>query len=109
MVYYCDMRPRKNKTQRGIKRIIYLMIAFTVLGLAYLFYLWWQNRNVGFVRYAEFGIPIPSAYQIHGIDVSRYQQRISWEAVKNMQVSSTKLSFAFIKATEGISRLDPFF
>jgi lysozyme len=109
MIYYCAMPPRRNKKQRGIKSILYLMIAVTLMGLAYLGFLWWQNRNVEVVRYAEFGIPIPSAYEIHGIDVSRYQQRISWEAVKNMQVSTIKFSFAFIKATEGNSSLDPFF
>jgi lysozyme len=109
MIYYCAMPPRKNKKHRGIKNIIYLMVGFTIVGIGYLGFLWWQNRNVGFVRYAEFGIPIPSAYEIHGIDVSRYQQRISWEAVKNMQVSTIKLSFAFIKATEGNNSLDPFF
>ena len=58
------------------------------------------------VRYAEFGIVIPGQYQIHGIDVSKYQQNISWEAVKNMEVQNIKLGFAFIKATEGISNTD---
>jgi lysozyme len=46
---------------------------------------------------------------MHGIDVSRYQQRISWEAVGSMNVRGIQLDFAFIKATEGASRTDPFF
>ena len=62
-----------------------------------------------FVHYKEFGIPIPADYAIHGIDVSRYQQRISWEEVKAMQVNEIKLAFAFIKATEGNGRVDPYF
>ena len=62
-----------------------------------------------FVHYAEFGIPIPAEYEIHGIDVSRYQQLISWEAVKDMQVQNIKIGFAFMKATEGNGNADPFF
>lgn len=62
-----------------------------------------------FVRYPEFGIHIPSGYEIHGIDVSKYQQNISWEAVRDMQVKNIRLGFAFIKATEGNGNVDPFF
>lgn len=62
-----------------------------------------------FVRYPEFGIPIPIEYEIHGIDVSRYQHIISWEAVSEMNVRNIRIGFAFMKATEGISNADPFF
>lgn len=62
-----------------------------------------------FVRYPEFGIPIPAEYEIHGIDVSRYQQNISWDMVKDMNVHDIKLQFAFIKATEGVANMDPYF
>ena len=61
------------------------------------------------VRYPEFGIPIPTEYEIHGIDVSRYQQNIAWDAVKEMEVGPVKLGFAFIKATEGVNNVDPYF
>ena len=62
-----------------------------------------------FVSYPEFGITIPRGYEIHGIDVSKYQQTISWEAVEQMQVQNIKLGFAFIKATEGNNNTDAFF
>ncbi len=80
-------------------------------GCAILFivFLWWRSREVQFVRYKEFGIPLPANYQIHGIDVSRYQQLISWKSVKAMKVNEVQLGFAFIKATEGTRRIDPFF
>lgn len=61
------------------------------------------------VRYPEFGIPIPPNYKLHGIDVSRYQGVINWSDVKNMQVKNIKIGFAFIKATEGIDKVDPKF
>ncbi len=59
-----------------------------------------------FVLYKEFGIFIPINYQIHGIDVSRHQQNIYWEAVKDMKVNNIAVGFTFIKATEGTDLVD---
>jgi lysozyme len=59
-----------------------------------------------FVHYPAFGIDIPTNYTVHGIDVSRHQQSISWKAVKQMQVSNIKFLFVFIKATEGYDKVD---
>lgn len=74
-------------------------------------YLWWRTRSekISFVRYEEFGIDMPVNYAIHGIDVSKFQKEINWHAVKQMQVEHIRLSFAFIKATEGITRQDAAF
>lgn len=60
-------------------------------------------------EYKQFGIRIPHGYQVHGIDVSRYQDRVDWERVKNMQVDDVRITFAFIKATEGSWMEDPWF
>jgi lysozyme len=60
-------------------------------------------------EYREFGIRIPGSFSVHGIDVSRYQSRIDWQRVKEMEVGDIKLSFAFIKATEGSWLRDPQF
>ncbi len=46
----------------------------------------------------------PLAYEIHGIDVSRFQGTVDWNQVKDQGVS-----FAFIKATEGLEHCDPTF
>jgi lysozyme len=61
------------------------------------------------VRYDAFGIEVPSDFSIHGIDVSKYQQRINWEAVKEMEVEDVQIGFAFIKATEGLGNMDACF
>ena len=53
-----------------------------------------------------FGVPIPRAYTIYGIDVSHHQGKINWDEVVAMDVSGKHLRFVFIKATEGISRQD---
>jgi lysozyme len=47
------------------------------------------------------GYPKPTDYPIHGIDVSKYQGTIDWNAVANSGVK-----FAWIKATEGGDHVD---
>ncbi len=59
--------------------------------------------------YESFNIKIPKKYSIHGIDVSYYQGKIDWQKVKAMKDDDVKVSFAFIKATEGILKVDPYF
>lgn len=46
----------------------------------------------------------PQAYPVHGIDVSRYQGNIDWPTTR-----ANGVSFAFIKATEGIDYADTAF
>ncbi|WP_128254577.1 GH25 family lysozyme [Falsirhodobacter deserti] len=50
----------------------------------------WRGRNV------------PAAYQVHGIDVARYQDHIDWHTAR-----ASGVRFAFIKATEGGDYVDP--
>ena len=45
---------------------------------------------------------IPPGFEVHGIDVSHYQNKIDWKIVGEQK----KIKFVFIKATEGISKLD---
>jgi lysozyme len=59
--------------------------------------------------YKSFNIRIPDQYSIHGIDVSSYQGKIDWSMVKGMEEDSVHVTFAFIKATEGIMLVDPYF
>ena len=47
------------------------------------------------------GLPRPTDYEIHGIDVSKYQGLIDWDQVRNAGVK-----FAWIKATEGGDHTD---
>lgn len=103
------MRSRKKKQQLFFRRFIFFIVLVAMLGISLLIWLWWRTQQVQMVKYTEFGIPIPSNYPIHGIDVSRYQDRISWESVQKMDVDGIKLGFAFIKATEGTNNVDPYF
>lgn len=74
--------------------------------------LFWA-RNMGgnphYPVYKNFNIRIPNKYSIHGIDVSSYQGRIDWQKVKKMHEDSVHINFAFIKATEGVFIVDPYF
>src|SRR6185436_17869011 len=51
-------------------------------------------------------IELPLGYKIHGIDVSSYQGNIYWPAVVAMKDQDVNIQFAFIKATEGLNKVD---
>ena len=53
-----------------------------------------------------FGIRLPMHYGIHGIDVSRHNDRINWSRVREMEAGGVRLQFVFIKATEGATLSD---
>jgi lysozyme len=59
--------------------------------------------------YPNFGISLPGDYILHGIDVSRHQRNIDWEAVSKMNHNDIGISFAFIKASEGRTVVDEYF
>jgi lysozyme len=96
-------RSVKKKKNRFLMYLLVLLFVGAALLFAYLYRL---DKETTMIRYREFGIAIPSNYKIHGIDVSRYQQRIDWKAVKDMNIGGIRIEFAFIKATEGTGRKD---
>jgi lysozyme len=67
------------------------------------------GETPGYRTYHSFNIPIPVKYKIHGIDVSYAQGKIDWQQVSQMREDSVHISFAFIKATEGLLTVDPYF
>jgi lysozyme len=52
----------------------------------------------------DFGMKHPHRHDVHGIDVSKWNGEIDWNAARKSGVS-----FAFIKATEGKDRIDSSF
>lgn len=91
---------KKKKNKGWIIALLFLAAALITV-ISFNAYDWWLERKASLARYKEFGIPIPTGYSIHGIDVSRYQQVIDWNGVKNMEVAGVKINFVFIKASEG--------
>ncbi len=117
------MKKKKRKTNKKTISILIIGLILIILFFFYhipitriairLFYyvenhIYSNNANQS-KNLKHFGIPIPGKYAVHGIDVSRYQERINWKEVKKMKVDSIKISFAFIKATEGECRIDRYF
>lgn len=94
------------KRKKNLSRPVF--IALTILSSLAIasYYISDYFYKPSFVHYTEFGIDIPINYNIHGIDVSKYQQEISWDDVKEMQVKNVKINFVFIKATEGLDCID---
>lgn len=98
----------KKKPQAvSITKISIALGAVALLGI--LTWWWFKSTLPDFVRYDAFGIEIPSDFSIHGIDVSKYQERINWAAVKEMEVDDVHIRFTFIKATEGLGNMDAYF
>jgi lysozyme len=98
-----------RKKKRNLTKPV--IIAFSVLSILAVgsYYISENFYQDPFVHYEAFGINIPVNYSVHGIDVSRYQQVISWKEVRQMKVNDVEISFAFIKATEGVKNRDEHF
>lgn len=91
-----------KKTKKNRFTLLIVLVVFVVITY---FFNWYFNRP-SFVHYPAFGINMPTNYSIHGIDISKYQKTIGWRLVKEMEVDDIKLSFVFMKATEGLSSVD---
>jgi lysozyme len=81
---------------------VYLLSNGTVKGIANAF-------KMSSPSYPTFGIDLPGEYDLHGIDVSRHQRNIDWEAVSKMKHKDVSIQFAFIKASEGRTVVDEYF
>lgn len=68
-----------------------------------------MGGNPHYHTYPNFNIAIPDQYKIHGIDVSYAQGHIDWQKVRAIDEDSVRITFTFIKATEGILSVDPYF
>ena len=94
---------RKKKRSSGTILKIFLALFLAVILVYYLVTVFIYPPHV---FYPGFQIEIPNGYEIHGIDVSRYQSTVNWKEVKSMEEKGVKIGFVFIKATEGTSIVD---
>lgn len=70
---------------------------------------WRQQQEMDWRYVKAFGIRLPMRFGIHGIDVSRHNDRINWDRVRQMEAEGVRLQFVFIKATEGATLADKHF
>jgi len=108
----------KRRTRKTITRISVLLF-FT----GTIFYFHKQVVRFGYLVYREYEwrnfpeniysgpIDVPTNYSVNGIDVSRWQSNLDWKKLSalNSKGDTIPLSFALIKATEGILWEDPMF
>lgn len=95
-----------RKKKRSSSKYFLQIITWLALACVTAYYVvTWFNKPSD-VFYPDFQIAIPGGYQIHGIDVSKYQSIINWKEVKDMDADGIKIAFAFIKATEGVGNVD---
>ncbi|MFI5153785.1 MAG: glycoside hydrolase family 25 protein [Chitinophagales bacterium] len=100
----------KQKQKRRPWGIVFIFLFTGILVVfSYAIYEWWLEKKSHAVWIQEFGIGIPVNYEIHGIDVSKYQDYIDWGSVKAVNVEDVRIGFAFIKATEGLGNEDALF
>lgn len=52
---------------------------------------------------------IPEGFDVHGIDVSRYQGKINWQKLASSKLGEHPVEFVFMKSTEGSDLRDPHF
>ena len=102
-------KPKKvTPSKRGIYFWGALLLSITLFGW-YVVHVWEQQQAAAKAEeavYDAFGIEMPTQFPIHGIDVSSYQNTISWRKVAAMKVNNVRMEFAFIKATEGLGNVD---
>lgn len=121
------MPVKKRKPSRKKSKGLSIQLKFAIVGILLVllspFYYgyvvkiatstWFWLRHPGedknYRTYESFNIKIPKKYSIHGIDVSYYQGKIDWQKVKAMKEDDVHVTFAFIKATEGLLNVDPYF
>lgn len=87
-------RKRTDKESIKIKRIAIGLLVFAFLGasLTFLYFKYWKLEPNTFSS---------DKYLIRGIDISHHQPLLNWKTVADKQIS-----FAYIKATEGLTHTD---
>ncbi|MCD8318720.1 MAG: glycoside hydrolase family 25 protein [Paraprevotella sp.] len=105
----------KSKKKRGEKWLFFkrwpswmIWTGAILLGLIYILFFYYVFVSPSSFRWkAIYGDPVyPDGFDVHGIDVSHYQEDIDWERLRNASLNSSPVSFIFIKATEGAKILD---
>lgn len=107
---------RKKQKKKGTSKWLFfkrwpswaIWVGALSLGIAYiLFFYYFFVGPYSFRWKAIYGDPVyPEGFDVHGIDVSHYQENIDWERLRNASLNSSPVSFIFIKATEGTTLLD---
>ncbi len=101
------------RLSKGDKQIIKLGLSITIallLSMLILNLCTEKDSYAGRYFYAdeEFNINVigKEMYELHGLDVSRYQGDLDWAKVNEHKINARPITFVFIKATEGTNHKD---
>jgi lysozyme len=89
--------PRRKRRKSSVATTINTILFFTIVTAGFICYLIYEG-------YIWTTYPFFTRYPIRGIDISHHQGKIQWQ-----KIAGQKIDFAYIKATEGISFVDPAF
>ena len=92
IIYFVVQKPKVKCMNTNLAKSLILLFFFLLL----------LNTSCKRRKLYEKPSVIPAGYQVHGIDVSHYQNHIDWETVGKQK----NIKFAFMKASEGISLAD---
>lgn len=104
----------KHKKRSGFFRLLrrlpswLLWISGMVLVVLYAVVLYYIFVGPFSMRWrAQFGsVPEPQGYEVRGIDISHYQQKIDWAKLQDAEINGHPIRFVIIKATEGVNLKD---
>ena len=102
-------KPQKGTANNRSRYVWAAALLAIILFGWYVVHVWKQQQDEVKAEeaiYDAFGIEMPLQFPIHGIDVSSYQNTISWHKVALMRVNDIRMGFTFIKATEGLGNVD---
>lgn len=112
-------KPTRKKKKNSNSIIgLYIFMIVIVVGLVFVIYkktskmvnqvLNNDNSLLNTKKYQSFGVDIPVNYEVKGIDISRHQGNINWDLLMASGKTNTnqKVEFVYIKATEGVTRMD---
>lgn len=97
---------RKKQSRRSFPRwMFYVLTVFIVsvfiAGFYFLVVKPYAYRWKPCYGCREYGVCMPSGYEVHGMDISHFQGDIDWNTVRQNQSELYPLKFVFVKATEG--------
>lgn len=97
---------RKKRQNKDLPRWCYVTIAaclsfLFVLGSYYIFFRPYFYRFRPCFNHKYYEVCMPAGHSVYGIDISRHQGDIDWEALKNGNHPDAPISFIYIKASEG--------
>ena len=96
-------RKKKNKDlpRWGSVTIAACLSFLFVLGSYYIFFKPYFYRFRPCFNHKYYEVCMPIGHSVYGIDISRHQGDIDWEALKNGNHPDAPISFIYIKASEG--------